>query len=138
MIQFSEAQKARARRRKSRWNLLLIPAVLLPVIALWVGGVLLAQHGHMLLYPGQTLRNAKGWGVIMATLAPVFAAVPLGMLIGNFLVWQVGPARKALDREAAPYPKLTYRASQSALIRIALIGAATALTATALGTLSPW
>ena len=138
MIRFTEAQIARARRRKSRWNLLLIPAVLFPIIAVWVATVLLAQQGHMHLYPGQTLRNGKGLWVIVAVMAPALAAVPLGMLVGNFLVWLVGPARRALDREAAPDPTLTYEATQSALLKFALLAVAIALVATALGTLSSW
>ena len=138
MIRFTAAQMARARRRNSRWNLLLIPAVLLPIIAFWVAAVLLTQQAHMLVYPSQTLRNAKGLWVIVAVMAPLLAAVPLGMLVGNFLVWQVGPAREALDREAEPEPATTFAESQSALLRIALLGLAIAVVATAIGTLSPW
>ena len=138
MIRFTEAQLARARRRKSRWNVLLIPAVLLPIIALWVAGALSAQHVHLLLYPSQTLRNAKGLWVILAVMAPVAAAVPLGMLVGNFLVWQVGPARRALNREAEPDPTTSYAASQPALLRLAIPAAIIAVVATAIGTVSPW
>jgi hypothetical protein len=138
MIQFTEAQKARARRRKSRWNLLLVPAVLLPLVALWVAGVLVAQHAHTLLYPGQTLRNATGYWVVVATLAPVFAAVPLGMLAGNFLVWLVGPARRVLNREAASDPALTFGATQAALLRVARLGVALGVIVTTLGTFGPW
>ena len=138
MIRFTSAQMARARRRKSRWNLLLIPAVLLPIIALWVAAVLLAQQAHMLLYPSQTLRNAKGLWVIVAVMAPVLAAVPLGMLVGNFLVWQVGQARRALNGEAEPDPATTYAESQSVLLRLALLGLAIAVVATAIGTLTSW
>ena len=138
MIRFTDAQMARARRRRSRWNLLLIPAVLLPIIAVWVAAVLLAQQAHILLYPSQTLRNAKGLWVIVAVMSPVLAAVPLGMLIGNLLVWQVGPARRALNREAEADPTTTYGASQSALLKFALFGVLIALVATALGALRPW
>ncbi len=138
MIRFTEAQMARARRRKSRWNLLLIPAVLLPIIVFWIAGALSAQQAHMLLYPSQTLRNAKGLWVIVAVMAPVLAAVPLGMLVGNFLVWQVAPARRALNHEAESDPITSYSASQSALVRLALVGVAIAVVATAIGTISPW
>ena len=92
----------------------------------------------MLLYPSQTLRSAKGLWVIVAVMAPVLAAVPLGMLGGNFLVWQVGQARRALNREAEPDPATTYADSQSALLRLTLLGLAIAVVATAIGTLTPW
>ena len=138
MIRFTEAQMARARRRKTRWNLLLVPAVLLPIVAFWVAGALSAQHAHMLLYPSQTLRNAKGLWVIIAVMAPVLAAVPLGMLVGNFLVRQVGPARRALNREAEPDPITSYAASQPALLRLATPLVVIAMVATAIGSLSPW
>lgn len=104
----------------------------------WFPPFLLAQRAHASLHPGQTLNNARGLWVIVATVAPVLATVPLGMVVGNFLVWQVGPARKALNRKAATDSTLTYGASQSALIRVALFALAFALAATAIGTLGPW
>ena len=138
MIRFTDAQMARARRRKSRWNLLLIPAVSFPIIAVWVAAVLLAQQAHILLYPLQSLRNAKGVWVIVAVMSPVLAAMPLGMLIGNLLVWQMAPARRALNREAEADSTTTYGASQRALLRFALFGVLIALVATTLGALRPW
>lgn len=138
MIRFTADQLARAKRRKSRWNLLLIPAVLLPIAAIWVGTALLAQQAHMALYPAQTLRNARGVWVIITVMAPVLAAGPLGMLVGNFLVWKVGPARTALDREAEPHPITTYGSSQSALRKLFLFAVPIALVATVLGVLFPW
>jgi hypothetical protein len=129
---------ARARRRKSRWNLLLIPAILFPIVAFWVAAVLLAQEAHMLLYPSQTLRNAKGLWVIVAVMAPVLGAVPLGMVVGNILVRQVGMARRALNREAEPDSTTTYGASQSVLLRFALVAIAVAAVTTSIGILSPW
>jgi hypothetical protein len=138
MMRFTEAQLARARRRKSPWNLLLVPAVLGPLVIFWVAAVLLAQQAHLNLYPGQTLRNAKGLWVIVAVMAPVLAAVPLGMLVGNFLVWQIRPARRALDQEAASDPAVTYGASQSALRKVLFPAMAVAAAATALGILLSW
>ena len=137
MNYFAQA-KARAKRRRSPWNLLLIPAVVLPLIIIWAAAVLLAQEAHTLLYPGQTLRNGEGLWVVVTTVAPLLAAVPLGMLVGNFLVWRVNAARMALDREASGSPALSYSASQSALLKVAGVAVVASVAASALGTLRPW
>ena len=137
-MRFSEEQYRHAKRRKSGWNLLLVPAVLLPLIAIWVALVLLGDCAHGLIYSGQTLRTGRGLGPILNALAPVFVAIPLGMLAGNLLVWCIAPARRALQREAAPHPALTFAASQSALLKLLPMMALVSLLGLALGVFLPW
>jgi hypothetical protein len=98
----------------------------------------LAQAAHALLYPGQTLRNGGGLWVIVTTVAPLLAAVPLGMLVDNALVWRVQPARTALDREASSHPALSYRASQLALLKVSVVAFVVSAAASTLGVLRPW
>jgi hypothetical protein len=138
MIRFTAAQLARAKRRKSGWNLLLLPAVLLPLAAMWAGLCGGANLMHMQLYPGESLRTAKGLWPILATLAPFFAATPLAMLIGNFIVWLVPPARRALDIEASAYPGTSFRASQAALIRLTLYLTPLSIAACLVAAALPW
>jgi hypothetical protein len=71
-------------------------------------------------------------------IAPLFAAIPVGMLVGNFIVHGIEPARAALDREASSDPTLGYRASRAALVRLALCTSIASLAATTLAALLPW
>lgn len=137
-MRFTEEQYRQAKRRKSRWNLLLVPAVLVPLIAMWVSLVLLGDCAHGLIYTGQTLRTGRGVGPILNALAPVFIATALGMLAANLLVWCIAPARRALEREAMPYPALTFAASQSALLKLLPLLATVSISGLVLGVLLPW
>lgn len=137
-MSYLEEARARAKRRKSRWNLLLIPAGFPPVVMVWAAAVLLAEQGHMHFYPGESLRSGGGPWVVVAAVAPLFAAIPIGMLVGNFLVRQIAPARAALDREASSDPALSYGGSQAALRRAASLATGASLLATTLGVLLPW
>lgn len=136
-MRFTEEQYRQAKRRKSRWNLLLVPAVLVPLIAMWVAMGLLGAYAHGLIHNGQTLRTGRGLGPILNALAPVFIAIPLGMLAGNLLVWCIAPARRALEREAKPYPALTFAASQSALLKLLPLLATVSISGL-VGVLLPW
>ena len=137
-MRFTEEQYRHAKRRKSRWNLLLVPAVLVPLIAMWVSLVLLGGYAHGLIYNGQTLRTGRGLGPILNALAPVFIATAFGMLAGNLLVWCIAPARRVLEREAMPYPALTFAASQSALLKLLPLLATVSISGLVLGVLIPW
>ena len=137
-MRFTEEQYRHAKRRKSRWNLLLVPAVLVPLIAIWVSLVLLGGYAHGLIYNGQTLRTGRGLGPILNALAPVFIATAFGMLAGNLLVWFIAPARRVLEREAMPYPALTFAASQSALLKLLPLLATVSISGLVLGVLIPW
>ena len=117
---------------------LLIPAVLVPLITMWVALVLLGDCAHGLIYNGQTLRTGRGVGPILNALAPVFIATALGMLAGNLLVWCIAPARRALEREAMPYPALTFAASQSALLKLLPLLTTVSISGLVLGVLLPW
>jgi hypothetical protein len=137
-MSYLEEARARAKRRKSRWNLLLIPAGFLPVVFVWATAVLLAEQAHMHFYPGESFRSGGGPWVVVAAVAPLFAAIPIGLLVGNFFVRQVAPARAALDHEASSDPTLSYGGSQAALRKAAALAAVASLVATTLGVLLPW
>jgi hypothetical protein len=130
--------RARAKRRKSRWNLALVPAVLLPTAAVWALAALAAERVHLHFFPDESLREGEGPWVVLAAVAPLFAAIAIGMLVGNTIVRRVGRACRALDREAAADPALSYRASQDALARLAVYATIASLVATLLGALMPW
>ena len=137
-MSYIEEARARANRRKSRWNLLLIPAGFLPVVLVWAITTLLAEQAHMHFYPGESLRNGDGPWVVVAAVAPLFAAIPIGMLMANFVVRQVAQARTVLDHEASSDLTLSYGESQAALRRAAWLALVASLVATTLGVLLPW
>jgi len=93
---------------------------------------------HAALYAGQGLVGARGIGPVLMSVAPLFAAIPLGMLLANLAVLYIGPARRALDREARAQPNTDFSAAQRQLLRLSLIVAPIALGVAVVGALLPW
>jgi hypothetical protein len=73
---------------------------------------------------------------VLMLVAPMLPALTGAMVLGNWLVCSIPPARRALGSEARNVPGTDYRSSQRALIRLtaillacatvlALVGAAT-------------
>ena len=114
--------RTRAARRKSPWNLLLIPAALIPwFVGWWLSTIVFGQI-YRLTHPGAwfiLLPDSLG-GVLIA-LGLLFAWCPVAMLIGNLLVHAVPAARRALDQEASTARGTDYRSSNGALLRLASI-----------------
>jgi hypothetical protein len=134
---FSEA-RVRAQRRKSRWNLLLLPAVLVPLAAILATLLLLINALHGYLYTGQSLRNAQGGWAILATVGPLFAALIPAMLVGNSLVRLLPPARRVLDAEAFGHPGASFHSAQRKLARVAAIVVPLSMAVSLLGGVLPW
>ena len=130
--------RQRARRKKSTWNLLLLPAVLIPLAIIWVGAVLLATVLHTSIYAGQTLNSATGIGPILTMIAPFFGAMPLAMLLGNTLVRLLPSARHALDMEAEAFPSTSFAASQTGLRRFAAYAVPVAVCICVFGAVLRW
>jgi hypothetical protein len=132
-----EAQR-RARRRRSGWNLLLIPAL----FACWLGGAYFLASAlsalHQLRYPSQHLAASEGIGTILVVISALMAAFVPGMLISNIIVWLVLPARRALDREAKSVPRSRFRESQRGLLRIAVYLVPVSLAIGVVGAWLPW
>jgi hypothetical protein len=109
----------RARRRKSSWNLLLIPAtcaswgILTCMFCILLSGI----HSAIRHSPG--LFSGDGIGPGLAAVGALFAALPFGLIGANLLVRAVPPARRALDREANSVPGTSFRDSQRELLRMA-------------------
>jgi hypothetical protein len=138
MSHYEDARR-RGHRRRSPWNLLLIPAVVLPFGLFWwaVAKGLEAIHGAR--YPGENLITAShSVGVAVAAVSPAFAAIPIAMLVGNCLVRLVPPARRVLDAEAAPYPGTGFHSAQNRLVQLSKYVVPTGLAVGLLGALMPW
>jgi hypothetical protein len=101
MSYFEEAQ-ARAKRVKSLWNLLFIPLtaggialvcwILLAAI-LFLISFFEPNHRSLESYADE---NARSFIVIPL----VFAAMPLGMMIANTVIWLISPLRRIEENEA--------------------------------------
>ncbi|MFP4098725.1 MAG: hypothetical protein ACLFP8_08820 [Alphaproteobacteria bacterium] len=133
-----EAQQ-HARRRKSYWNLLLIPAIIVPLVAFWVACFYILGLFHAYFYPGESFFNEpQGVGPVLTAVAPFFGAMPSGFLIGNMLVYIISPARRALNKEAEGVSGASFRDSQKGMIKTVLILVPASLMFAFLGAAIPW
>jgi len=137
-VNYLEEAQARARRRRSAWNLLLIPAVLLPLGILAWGLIQVLQRLHQARYPTQDLTSASGFGPIATTVGALLAAIPLALLIGNGVVWLIGPIRRVLEHEASAVRGTSFIDAQRQLIRFAMIVVPVLLGIAVVGTLISW
>lgn len=115
----------RAQRRKSPWNLILIPLGFG-----WIAGsayVLfqLMWRVHTAIYPEHTGRFSEFWGrgisftsfvsSFLLMMPLLVAAVPLGLLFSNCIAWCVIPARKAFAKEAEGVKGASFREAMQGL-----------------------
>lgn len=112
----------RARRRKSPWNLLLIPAVAGPWLAASWFSIVGLGNLHRSLHPDSSFAILPvGVSGILMAVASVFTWLAPAMILGNILVAAIPAARRALDREAASLQAADLWSANRSLLRIALI-----------------
>lgn len=124
---FYAAARLRARRRKSAWNLILIPPALFGWLGSWYGMFRLDWAFHQTLYPQHTFHDFWQDGVSFASFVPsflmLFAPAPgsicLGLILANCVAWLIPPARRKLDAEAEGYRGTGFRESTGALLTCA-------------------
>ncbi len=119
---FLEDAARRARRRRSPWNLLLIPATVIPWLTAWWLSAGALGCLYRLVHPTAAfgiLPDAPG-GILMA-VGPMFAWLPAAMVVGNLLVRAVPPARRTLDAEAASVPGTDIGSANRGLLRAATV-----------------
>ncbi len=111
--------RSRAARRRSPWNLLLIPCYLVPWFLLIMGSIIVLGRFYQQVHeadPFAILPDSVG-GIFMA-VGSLFAWLGPSMILANFLVAIVPPARRALDREAAGVPGTDRAAANRRLLRM--------------------
>lgn len=116
---FQEA-RARAKRRRSRWNLLLIPAVLGTWALTWYASARALGQLVRHLRPDRqfVFLPDSGGGALMA-IGLLFAWLPLAMVLGNLLVAAIPAARRVLDREAEGVPGTDLASSNWRMLKVA-------------------
>ncbi len=111
--------RGRARGRKSRWNLLLIPAAVVPWFAGWWLSASVMGHIYRIIHPhAQFVVLPESIGGVLIATGLLFAWCPLAMIIGNALAHAVPAARRALDREASEARGSDFRTSNRELMRL--------------------
>jgi len=137
-MNYVRGAQARARRRKSAWNLLLLAGVLGSLALLTGIGLYAVDHLHRLVHPDESLATSSGPAVVVATVSVLLACIPLSLLVANLAVHMVPAARRVLDKEAESVKGTNYRASQHSLKKAALLVAIPCLVLATLGTLASW
>ena len=123
------AAQQRARRRRSPWNLILIPLALVGWLGTWYGLFRIVWVFHVTLYPQHRIQEFWQEGISLSSFLPsflmVFALMPgavcLGLVLANCAAWLVIPARRAFDREAVGHPGTRFGEATSTLLKFAAL-----------------
>ena len=123
-----EAQ-TRARRRKSPWNLILIPLLFIGAVPVYIIQFKILWLVHIFRYPSHSGHVSEFWqrGISFGAFISSFlmgipilvSSVALGMIIANLLAWCIIPVRRVFDKEAQGVKGTSFRESMMALGKIA-------------------
>jgi len=108
--------RLRARRRKSAWNVLLLPICFGAWVGIWYALFRFVWAFHAAIYPDHRLADFWPRGVSLGSFAlsflmmfgPMLGAMALGFISGNCLVRLIRPARRAFDAEARGYASANF------------------------------
>jgi hypothetical protein len=119
------AAQERARRRRSPWNLILVPLGLAAWLGTWYGLFRLVWAFHVTLYPAHRLQDFWPSGLGISSFVPSFlmvfgvapGALSLGLVLANCAAWLVGPARRVFEGEAAGHHGTSFAEATSGLVK---------------------
>jgi len=115
---YLDSARERARRRRSPWNLLLIPACLGTFAAIYWAYLAFADRVVNQLFPrGAYFQTFTTLGGILRYIPAGFLVLALSLAVGNQLVYGIPPARRALDREAEGHPGNSFGRAQKSLLK---------------------
>ena len=119
----------RAARRRSPWNFLLLPVLLISFVTIWWDILVnLVWLFHVQLYPEHEHQFHEYFGraglppaVAILGFLMIFATFPgaagAAMIVSNIIVWLIPPARRALDTEAKGYTGTSLRQALKGLTK---------------------
>lgn len=123
--------RQRAQRRRSPWNLVLIPLGLGSIAFIWYVLFQLMWRVHTWFYPNHVGRLWEFWaeGLDFSTFMSsfllfmplLFAGIPLGMIFANAVAWCIPPARSAFAREAEGVKWASFPEAMEGLTKMALV-----------------
>lgn len=93
--------RQRAKRRKSPWNLILIPFAMFGIAGtafLIAKGLLALQQ--LFIPPDAILAHWTRIGAILMFVPIIFPALAIGMMIANLIAWCIPRARRTFEKEA--------------------------------------
>jgi|HubBroStandDraft_6_1064221.scaffolds.fasta_scaffold232705_2 hypothetical protein len=82
---------------------------------------------HVSIYPADSARykalmgGSMTFAQFLMFLLPAFAALPIGFITSNALMWLVPPARRAVEEKAKGRKWATFRGAQMGLFKAALV-----------------
>jgi hypothetical protein len=132
---FFERARTRARRRKSLWNLLLIPLVI-GFVALvgWTLATVLLSIQRKLMPEDIIFSSFTNIAGLLMFVPIIFPSFAVGMMIANLIIWCIPPARAALDKEAEGVKHASFREAMRDLSKISLILLLTMIPISLIGT----
>ena len=137
MFEIEEARK-RAQRRKSKWNLLLIPAVFLPLVLF----ACLTSYGLFFLRDlihGQIQNSSdKNIGEILMAVSPLIGWAPIAAIFGNYLVKLIPTAQTVLDQEASTVLGTDFVSANRDLWKLGKISVPGCILVGLIGSTLPW
>jgi hypothetical protein len=130
---FLRNAQRRSSRRKSPWNLLLL--LIFPLwIFLWFKTLAILWNLALLVRGGVVPTSVSGWlansglgsqpmswALALHLFAPFIPLLAAAMVIGNFLIYLIPPARRAMDNEDKDFPGTEYSTAQQTLVKLALV-----------------
>jgi len=135
--------RTRAKRRKSRWNILLFVLIFVFGPGLWWVFTRVAWYFHTLIHPAHAGHWAEFWTeglgavpfissflMVMPLALPAFTTA---MLLSNMFLYAIPPVRRTLDREAEGYPGTDYASAQRQMIFATKIALAIAVPLSLIG-----
>jgi hypothetical protein len=131
--------RVRAGRRRSGWNLLLIPSYIVPWFLLLFGSLVVLGRLYAVLHhrTGVGLLPDTVGGILMAVGA-LFTWLGPSMILANQLVSFVRPARRALDLEAAAVVGTDRASANRGLLKMTSLVTPLGLMVALVGLLIPW
>jgi hypothetical protein len=131
--------RTRAGRRRSPWNLLLIPCYTVPWFVLVLASLIALGKIYGLVHAGGEFRLVPdSIGGILMAVGSLFAWLCPSMVLANLLVAAVPPARRALDREAMSVPGTDRAAANRSLLRLSRYLTPAGVAIALAGAVIPW
>ena len=120
--------RRRAGRRKSLWNVAILPFALTAWAAVWYALFRLVWLFHVTLYPNHQLKDfwQSGIGVRSGILSFIMVfsifigAGAVGFMLTNALFWLIPWARKVFESEAVGHPETGFRKTMRTLFKVCL------------------
>jgi len=129
--------RSRATQRKSKWNLLLIPFAIAGTALSWYGLVEPLLSFRSRFFPIDAfLMNGTRLGNIVLYVAPFFPSICVGILVANFAVWTIPPARRALNEEARGVAGTDFKSSNLVVAKLLVLTSILTLPIAAMGATS--